>query len=105
MCADDCGSAFEKSKAFKTHLSIFNGVSRVAGLRLSWSTCVVVVVSLVELSDAMVYATENWLSVRALVCLSSVKELGENLGWWLCADSVNCLIETLLVNCCIELMM
>jgi len=89
VCADDFGSALTALKTLRTHYSIFNVASQVAGLHLKPSKCVIIV-SCVELSDAIVLAIKNWLSEHVPGFLEfSVKPSGKYLGWWLGVDSVN----------------
>jgi len=89
ICADDFGSALRGLHALKTQASIFKIASRVAGLELKPSKCVLII-SCIDLTDFVISAIKNWLKVNVPDFASFViADAGKYLGWILGRNSIH----------------
>jgi len=89
VCADDFGSALKVLKTLKTHFSIFNVASQIAGLHLKPSKCVIIV-SCCLLTEEVEFAIRSWLRLHVPAFKDFlIQQSGKYLGWNLGVNAVS----------------
>ena len=79
--ADDFGSAIKALSALRTHASIFRLASKVAGLHLKPTKCVIVL-TCISLSEDIVLAVKAWLTQEVPDFANFIlSDCGKYLGW------------------------
>ena len=88
VCADDFGSAFKALHVLRTQASIFKCASKVAGLELKGSKCVVFFTGVVVVDYAVRQAVKQWFRCNIPEFVDfEVANSGKYLGWHLGLDA------------------